>query len=79
MTKKDYIKLAELFNVCKNELNFISYTENEKEAITNFMNTVFIPNLSGILKADNRNFNYETFKEAIDFTKVKANSDFRSY
>ena len=50
MTKKDYIKLAELFNVCKNEMNFIAYTENEKEAITNFMNSVFIPNLSGILK-----------------------------
>ena len=79
MTKKDYIKLAELFNVCKNEMNFISYTENEKEAISNFMNSVFIPNLSGILQADNSNFNYATFKEAIEFTKVKTNNEFRSY
>lgn len=79
MTKKDYIKLAELFNICKNEMNFISYTENEKEAITNFMNSVFIPNLSGILKADNSNFNYSTFKEAIEFTAVKTNNEFRSY
>ena len=79
MTKKDYVKLAELFNVCKNEMEFISYSENEKEAISNFMNTVLIPNLSGILKADNSNFNYETFKQAINFTEVKTNSDFRSY
>lgn len=79
MTKKDYIKLAELFNVCRNEMEFISYSDNEKKAITDFMNSVFIPNLSGILKADNNNFNYNTFKDAIKFNEVKTNNEFKSY
>ena len=79
MTKKDYIKLAELFNVCRNEMKFISYSDNETKAITDFMNSVFIPNLSGLLKADTNNFNYNTFKEAIHFNKVKTNNELKNY
>lgn len=68
MTKKDYILLAEIFNICKTELNILGYSDKERNAIHDFIKCVVIPNLSGALASDNSNFDYAKFRSANNFT-----------
>jgi|AACY02.5.fsa_nt_gi hypothetical protein len=71
MTKKHYQMLADLFNLCKTELIMLSYSDKERQAINDFISFVVIPNLSGILSADNDKFDYAKFRQAINFVNEK--------
>lgn len=69
MTKKDYILLADIFNVCNTELNMLGYSDKERKAIKDFLKFVVIPNLSGALASDNSKFDYSKFRSAINLIK----------
>ena len=69
MSRKDYIKLAEMVKNSKIESNLLGYTEEEKKGINNFVDTVLVNNLINVLEADNPNFSRGRFLIAINDTE----------